>query len=110
MDKKGRPPVEKVLAENVKALMDANKMELGSQPKLAKAAKLDQTTVGRVLGAKHKVQIDTLEALARAFGVEPYQLLIPGLNARNPQVLRSLSPQEEALYKALEAARKPGTQ
>ncbi len=110
-NKKGeRPPVEKILAANVKALMDANKMELGSQPKLAKAAKIDQTTVGRVLGAKNKVQIDTVEALASAFGVEPYQLLIPGLNAKNPQVLRSLSAEEENLYKALDAARKSGTQ
>jgi len=105
-----RPPVQKILAENIQALMDANKMELGSQPKLAKAAKLDQTTVGRVLAAKHKVQIDTLEALAAAFGVEPYQLLVPGLNPKNPQVLRVLSPAEENLYKALEEARKPGTQ
>ncbi len=103
--------MEKILAANVKALMDANKMELGSQPKLAKAAKIDQTTIGRVLGAKHKVQIDTLEALAQAFGVEPYQLLVPGLNAKNPQVLRSLSTEEENLYRALELARKPpGTQ
>ena len=98
--------MEKILAENVRSLMDANKMELGSQPKLAKAAKLDQTTVGRVLGAKHKVQIDTLESLARAFGVEPYQLLIPGLDAKNPQILRALSAVEERLYKVLEEVRK----
>jgi transcriptional regulator with XRE-family HTH domain len=104
--------VEKILAENVRALMDANKATLGTQPKVAKATKgkLDQTTIGRVLAAKHRVQIDTLQALAEAFDVEPYQLLIPGLNARNPQVLRSLSPAEERLYKALEDARKAGTQ
>lgn len=105
----GRPPVEKVLAENLRALM-ATHLDLDSQPKLAKAAKLNQTTIGRVLGAKHRVQIDTLESLARAFHLEPYQLLIPGLNARNPQVLRMLNAAEERLYKALEDARKPGTQ
>jgi transcriptional regulator with XRE-family HTH domain len=104
--------VEKILAENVRALMDANKMTLGTQPKVAKATrgKLDQTTISRVLAAKHRVQIDTLQALDEAFDVEPYQLLIPGLNAKNPQVLRALSPVEEKLYKVLEEARKPGTQ
>lgn len=45
-NKEGKLPVEKIIAQNVKALMDANKLELGSQPKLAKAAKIDQTTVG----------------------------------------------------------------
>ena len=106
------PPVEDILAKNLAALMRANKKELGTQGQVAMATGkvIDQTTVGRILKAKHKVQIDTLQALATAFGVEPYQLLIPDLDPKNPQILRALSKAEENLYKALEEARKPGTQ
>jgi hypothetical protein len=113
----GRDTVEQILAKNLKALMEANaRRGLGTQMAVAEAtrhkgAAIDQTTVSRILRAEVKVQLDTLEAIARAFEVEPYQLLIPGLNPKNPQILRSLSPTEERLYKALEEARaKPGTQ
>jgi transcriptional regulator with XRE-family HTH domain len=108
--KPGRP-VEKILAENVRALMDANKMTLGTQPKVAKATKgkLDQTTIGRVLAAKHRVQIDTLQALAEAFNLEPYQLLIPDLDAKNPQAMRSLSQTDERIFKVLDEARRGGS-
>ena len=36
--------------------------------------------------------------LAKVFDVLPWQLLIPGLDPQNPQVLRSMNPAEEALY------------
>lgn len=94
--------MEKILAENLAALMAAHK-DLDSQPKVAAATRgaIDQTTVGRVLKGQHSVQISTVEALAKAFDVEPYQLLIPGLNAKNPQVLRAISEKEERFYKLL---------
>lgn len=82
-------PVEKVLAANVRALMKAHAW---TQAKLAKAAGIDQTTISRILAAKHKVQLDTLGAIAHAFDIEPYQLLIHGLNPKHPQILRSLRP------------------
>jgi hypothetical protein len=110
-------PVELILAANVKALMKANEA-LRTQDAVAIAATkagfpIDQKTVGRVLKAAVSVQIDTVQAIAAAFDVQPYQLLVPGLNPRNPQVLRALSPEEENLYRALELARRgplPGTQ
>lgn len=104
--------MEKILAANLAALMAAHrKKALGTQTGVARATAgaVNQRTIGRILKGEHKAQIDTLEALAEAFGVEPYQLLVPGLNPRNPQVLRSLSPAEENLYRALDEARK-GTQ
>ena len=52
----------------------------------------------------------TLDILATAFGLEPYQLLIPGLDPANPQILRILSASEQRLYEALEAARANGRQ
>lgn len=104
--------MELILAKNLLALMNANSL-LGTQEAVAAAAKkaglpIDQKTVGRVLKAEHAVQLDTLSALAAAFGLEPYQLLVPDLNPKNPQILRVLSKAEENLYKALEEARRPG--
>lgn len=106
--------METVLAQNLAALMAAHPL-LTSQQAVAAAAKragytVDQKTVSRVLRAEVSVQLVTLEALARAFEVEPYQLLVPGLDPRNPQVLRRLSEAEERLYRALEEARRGGTQ
>ena len=102
-------PVEQILASNLTALMAANKLRLGTQKKVAAATgnRIDQKTVSRIKNAKVRVQIDTLAALAQAFDLEPYQLLVPNLNPKNPQVLRVLSPAEENLYRALEEARKP---
>ena len=105
--------MEKILAQNLAELMSKSPLGLTSQEKVAAATRgrVNQTTVGRILREQHKVTMKTLGALADAFDIEPYQLLILNLNPRNPQVLRALSPEEENLYKALEIARKgPGTQ
>lgn len=107
--------MELILAKNLQALMAAARCGLDTQTKISKATKrkqigagrsIDQRTVGRILKAEHRVQIDTLQALAAAFELETYQLLIPGLDPKNPQILRALSPEEENLYRALELARK----
>ncbi len=71
-----------VLAENVTAL----RLKKGlSQPKISTAALhagfvVGQTTVGRVERAVHAADVDTIEALAKGLGVEPWQLLISELN------------------------------
>ena len=113
MTKRVGASVEQILAENLAALMRVDP-KFDTQQKVAAATHgaINQTTVGRILRRRHKVTIATLSALARAFDLEPYQLLIYGLDAKNPQVLRSLSPAEERLYRALEEARTPdkGTQ
>lgn len=109
--------METILAKNLAALMKASQL-LKTQQAVATATKragkpIDQKTVSRILKAEVSVQLDTVQAIAAAFDVEPYQLLVPGLNPKNPQVLRALSPEEENLYRALELARRghtPGTQ
>ncbi len=58
-----------VLAENVRGLRerpDAPK-GLGASPK----------TINNIEKARHNVQLDTLESIAKKLKVEPYQLLIP---------------------------------
>lgn len=71
-----------VLAANLTRLQEEQKDELGSQPKIAaKTARIGkrigQRTVGRALKGEVSTTIGSLEALAAAFGVEPWQLLVP---------------------------------
>lgn len=101
--------MKQIIAMNVAALMEHNKHDA---PAAARHLKMQPFTLKRVLAGKHHTRMDTLERIADGYNVEPYQLLILGLDAKNPQVLRALSPEEERLYKALEEARRalPGTQ
>jgi hypothetical protein len=104
--------VEKVVADNLRRLMDHHKHRTPTAA--ARYAGISQQQFDRMLKGQ-KVRIDTLECVARGYGLEPYQMLIPGLDPGNPQILRILSPAELRLYSALEEARaetghKPGTQ
>jgi transcriptional regulator with XRE-family HTH domain len=103
-----------IVADNIRALMRAGRNGLRTQAAIANAAKragheLNQTSISRILNLAVAPQTDTLDALAAAFDIEPYQLLVPGLDPRNPQVLRVLSAAEARLYKALEEAREAGS-
>ncbi|AEG94426.1 helix-turn-helix domain-containing protein [Ramlibacter tataouinensis] len=67
-----------VLAANLERLIAEHK-ELNSQPKLAAAAKIDQKTVYRIVTKQNEPSTDKLEKLAKALGVQTWQLLVPGL-------------------------------
>jgi len=81
------------LAENVKRLMKDRGL---SQEKLAEQSGVSASAIGylvnyRDLSDRH-AGVDTIESLAKAFDVEPWQLLIPNLDiallkSRRPQVL-----------------------
>jgi transcriptional regulator with XRE-family HTH domain len=101
---------ESILAKNLDALMRARPL-LNTQQAVADATKragqpIDQKTVSRILNAEVSVQLDTVQAIAAAFDVEPYQLLVPDFDPANPQLPRILSPAEERLLQALDDARK----
>lgn len=69
----------RALAENTAKFMQAREW---SQRELAKEAGISQRTVGYVLnyrdvGDRH-AKLDTIDGLARAFGVPPHMLLVPG--------------------------------
>lgn len=66
----------KVLAANLRRLM-ASKPDLESGPKLQKKSKVAQKTISNVLAGRHDTQLSTIEKLARPFGFEAYQILIP---------------------------------
>jgi len=74
MLKKGRPQTRKVLANNLRRLMvDRN----WTQAELAERAGIAQKTVSQVINEASAASIETAEALAKAFGLEAWQMLMP---------------------------------
>lgn len=82
-----------------------------SQPKIAEAtrrggAPINQTTVGRIERGAHPATVDSLESLARALGVQGWQLLVEQLDPANPPTLGAgdLSSDELELVRKYRAA------
>lgn len=102
---KGRPDVKEIVGANVRALLRAKDADFAAA---CKRLDMKSTQLKRIMAGRHAITMDTLQRLAEGYGVEPYQLLIPDLDPRNPQVLRALSQAELNLYRALEEARRDG--
>lgn len=82
-----KPTPRQVLSANLRALM-ATRPDLDVIKKVVKVSGLSNGKVGRIYAASHTTDIDTLADLAEAFGLEPWQLLVPDLN---PQRIPELS-------------------
>jgi len=93
---------QEVVAENLAAILRYRGLGPGDAAKLLKVKPYQ---VRRLVAGEHAATTRTVDQIAAAFGMEPYQLLVPGLDPANPQILRILSPAEERLYMALQAAR-----
>lgn len=99
-----------VLAENIQKLMDANP-GLSSLVKVATEAKrrghaVSKNAVDTARKGTNAATIDSVDAIARAFEMEAWQLLVPGMNPKNPPVLNSVGETEDALYRKLGAVAK----
>ncbi len=93
-----------VLAQNLKALM-ARKDGPRSQSELFRKSKVAQATIGRILSeGGENARIETVDKLASAYGLEGWQLLVPGMDPSNPPTLRSRSKHEDELYGRLKSA------
>lgn len=92
------------LAANLQRLMDADK-ELSTQSAVAKRAKVDQRAIGRILNRENEPTTEKLAKLAKAFDLEPWQLLVPDLDARNPPLLASQTEALKKLYANLSTAK-----
>lgn len=71
-----------------------------SQMAIAVKAGIDQRTVGRTLNCTHAISVDKLDGLAKAFGVQPWSLLAPGLEA-TVKGLSSMALEVALLYESL---------
>lgn len=82
----------------------ASKRGPASQTALKEKSGVAQATIGRILGDRgENAKIETLERLARAYGLEGWQLMVAGMDPSNPPVLQPVSPAERALYDRLKA-------
>lgn len=77
--KKGSQLPRETLAKNVKFLMDQNDNE--TEASLAKRSGVSQKTVNNIINNRTSVQLDSVEAIAAAYGLNGWQLIIPGLPA-----------------------------
>lgn len=95
-----------VLRQNVAALLKV-KGGPNNPTALGKKAGVGQATVERILSDEGvNARIETIEKIASVYGLEAWQLLVPGMNPGNPPVLVPISKAERALYESLRAAMK----
>jgi transcriptional regulator with XRE-family HTH domain len=98
----GKKVALSLLATNLRALMKAD-ADLSSSPKLAARSGVGQHTVNNLEKARHDPKLSTIEAIARAFGLEVYQLLVPSDDTAFLQVIRAwqqASPEDRELVLA----------
>lgn len=109
MGRTRRPKVpsqlRKVIARNVLLRADALYGEKPNIPEAiveashpSKRERLARSLVQNIMAGKTGTSVDNLEKLARALELLPYQLLIPSLDAHNPQVAKGALPGEEKAY------------
>lgn len=65
-----------ILAANLRRLM-SERPDLNTLPKLTAASGCSNGTLDRIRRCAVATRVDELERLARAFGVQPWQLLVP---------------------------------
>lgn len=95
-----------VLAENVAALRSM-RPELGGLRAWSRRVGVGEATLHRILHADAAIKLDSIEAVARGFGVPAWMLLVPDLDPKNLPV--SLSAGERDFYRRLQAAAKAAT-
>lgn len=100
VDRKKFTP-RQILRRNVLALMGSDTgptSQLGLRQKCGVA----QSTIGRILSAEgENAKIETVERIAHAYGLEGWQLLIAGMDPKNPPVLAPMTKVEKEFYKRL---------
>jgi hypothetical protein len=76
-----------ILARNVRRHMESNPL-IRRQEMLEEKSGMGQSTVSRVLNCGGAATLDTLEALARAIGCQPWELLVDDDQMREEIVSR----------------------
>lgn len=89
--------LRKVLSQNIAALQEKHP-HLATSPTLARKAQVGQRTALRAMNGSHATTIDTVHAIARAFGVEAWQLLLPGFGG--PEQPKATAPHPDVVAPA----------
>lgn len=70
-----------------------------TQSELFRKSGVAQATIGRILSPEGvDAGIETVDKIARAYGLEGWQLLVAGMDPTNPPVLQPVSKEERAFY------------
>lgn len=101
--RKPRGVVESIVGRNLDALM-AYYPALKSNHRVAAkiGGAFPARTVGRIKNAETSCSLDTLAKLAKAFDVEPWHLLVPNYDPKNPPV-RTMTQAERQFYASVKA-------
>lgn len=72
----------RIFSENVRRLMEVHFRESPNKPKaLALAAGVTLSTIQRALSEENAQTLDTVEAIALAFKLQPHQMLVENVRA-----------------------------
>lgn len=102
VDRKRFSP-RQILRINVQALLDSG-IGPKSQSALHKKCGVAQATIGRILRPEgENPKVENVAAIAKAYGLEAWQLLIAGMDPKNPPVLSPVTKAERELWDKLRA-------
>ena len=89
-----------ILAKNIERLKAAFPEVYSSQAKVGKNAGVSQSTIDRLEEGRTDCRISTVAGVAAAFGFQPWQLLVPEFDPKNPPEI-ALTPAERRLLRAM---------
>ena len=93
--------ITKTVCDNIKTLIDF--YDQGSQSAASRRLKLNQRTLGRYMNGESPPNLSLLEYVATGYNLQPWQLLLPGLDPSNPPHLYKQTDQERDLYQRLKS-------
>jgi hypothetical protein len=95
-----KPDLKRVLWDNLVALMCKH---WGGEnlTRLAREAECGPGTASRIKAQETSVGIDVLTKLAGPFDLQPWQLLVPGLDPEHPPTLKPVTDEERQLFERL---------
>jgi transcriptional regulator with XRE-family HTH domain len=93
------------LSENLKALMAAH-LSLNTFAKIVAAGGPTNGTLDRIRRMESGASIDQLDNLAKVFGLEPWQLLVPDLDPTNPPMLAHVTQRQLEMLERIRQAAK----
>ncbi len=104
-----------VFAGNTNRLMARYYRNAANQPKaLAKDAGVSLSTVQRILDGKTGATLDNIEAIAGAFRLSAYQLLVPNIDPADPPIVAGAIQAEQKMRRTVarlrDAASEPAAQ
>ncbi len=92
-----------IFAENLKSLMSDKGH---SQGFLHKKIGVSQSTIGRALSGETASTIDTIDAIANFYDLEPWQMLVDKLDGSNPPMLKEVSDRQMEFFAKIKEAAK----